>query len=123
MMMSELIERLEAEQDTLKRHAPKVWVEVDRQNCLKLFTDCKEALQQSQWVSVEDLPELGEPVILTNVNEWENTGGDLVRNVQDCGYLSEFGAKYWSIRGQGARSLDAYTHYQLVTQPAKEQGS
>jgi hypothetical protein len=44
--MNELIERLEAEQDTLKRHAPKVWVDVDRQSGLKLLTDCKEALEQ-----------------------------------------------------------------------------
>jgi hypothetical protein len=118
MMMSELIVRL----GTIisARHSN---LEPSMEDLYEAISACKEALQQSQWVSVEDLPELGEPVILTNVNEWENTGGDLIRNVQDCGYLSEFGAKYWSIRGQGAKSINAYTHYQLVTPPAKEQGS
>jgi hypothetical protein len=111
MMMSELIERL-------KTYIPKG----DGYND-QFAHDLAEAVEalQSQWVSVQNLPKLGEPVVLININEWESTGGDLIRNVQDCGYLSEFGAKYWSIRGQGAKSIDAYTHYRLVKPPAKEQ--
>jgi hypothetical protein len=118
MMMNDLIAHIDFELKAARVGAHKI-----HDSTKAVLEACKEALQQSRWVSVEDLPELGEPVILTNINEWENTGGDLVRNVQDCGYLSEFGAKYWSIRGQGAKSINAYTHYQLVTPPTKEQGS
>jgi hypothetical protein len=50
MMMSELIERLKefAEQDFLGPYQPH------HHMALNLLSECKEALKQSQWVSVED---------------------------------------------------------------------
>lgn len=64
------------------------------------------------WISVsEELPEINQAVALMNINQWENTGGGHDRNIQDCGYLSDFGGKYWSIRGEMGMVLNAYTHW------------
>lgn len=65
------------------------------------------------WVSVDErLPELDVSVALINVDELENTGGGPDMNVRACGYLSDAGyMKYWSIRGERATSLEAYTHW------------
>lgn len=69
-----------------------------------------------KWISVEDrLPEENEPVVLINVNEWENCHFD--RNVWDCGYLNKFSGGYWSIRGQRGCSIKSYTHWASVSPP------
>jgi hypothetical protein len=71
------------------------------------------------WIPVnERLPELYEPVALINVNRWENCAGDMRRNIQDTGYLSE--GPYWSVRGERAQALSAYTHW--IALPASPVG-
>ncbi len=57
----ELIERMESEEETLRRHAPKVWVNVDRKNFLLLLQDCKATIEQLQakidWLMLEYCPD------------------------------------------------------------------
>lgn len=71
------------------------------------------------WIRVEDrLPNLHESVVLIDINRWENTPGDLQMNVRACGYLAEVGpVKYWSIRGERATTLDAFTHWAPLVPP------
>lgn len=92
---------------------------------LSYFADDVEAAmaQESGWISVDErLPELGQSVALLNANGWENTGGDLEMNIRACGYLSEAGPlKFWSIRGQRATMLRAFTHW-VALPPAPNQG-
>lgn len=79
----------------------------------------------AEWISTsERLPELGQSVALINVDRWENTGGDLEMNVRACGYLHEMrpGDPYWSIRGERANCLDAFTHWLPLPSPKSEQG-
>lgn len=74
-------------------------------------------LEASQWVSVKDrLPEPEKPVALINVHKWENCANDLERNIQACGYLSA-AAPYWSIRGERATDIDAFTHWKPLNPP------
>jgi hypothetical protein len=66
------------------------------------------------WTRIsERLPELGQSVALIHEDRYENTGGDLEMNVRACGYLHEMrpGDPYWSIRGERATCLDAFTHW------------
>lgn len=65
------------------------------------------------WVRITDrLPELGQSVALIHEDNYENTGGDLEMNVRACGYFSQMGSvRFWSIRGERATSLDAFTHW------------
>ena len=73
-----------------------------------------------EWISVEDrLPKLGEAVALINIDRWENTAAKIERNLQDCGYLSFSGQNYWSVRAEGARSIDTYTHWMPLPEPPK----
>jgi hypothetical protein len=68
----------------------------------------------SEWVRItERLPALGQSVALIHEDRYENTGGDLEMNVRACGYLHEMrpGDPYWSIRGERATCLDAFTHW------------
>jgi hypothetical protein len=112
--MSELIEELESEEEELKRDDHMSTVLWGRLDLLRLITKCKEALQQSQWVSVEDrLPELhkrvsiattdydGDPV--TSIAHWNGDAGFLVVN--------------------GQKDPDVTHWMPLPTPPAKEQGS
>ena len=50
---SDLAKRIRAEQDTLKRHAPKVWVNVDRLNFLKLLDEFITLLPSTERVSID----------------------------------------------------------------------
>jgi uncharacterized protein DUF551 len=61
------------------------------------------------WIPVsERLPEIDEPVVLIDMNRWENTANPThERNVQDCGYLS----------GQRGSDLTAYTHWRSISPP------
>ena len=67
----------------------------------------------SGWIPVgERLPEIGQSVALVHVHRWEACGGDMERNVHDTGYLSEIhGQKFWSVRGERAQSVSAFTHW------------
>jgi len=75
--------------------------------------------QQAVWISIQErLPELDVSVALINVDRFENTGGDLEMNVRACGYLSDMGyTKYWSIRGERATNLHAFTHWMPLPPP------
>lgn len=87
--------------------------------------DSLAALSQG-WVSVDEvLPEHNQSVALINVNRWENTGGDLEMNVRACGYLNACGGvPYWSIRGERATSIEAFTHWMpLPAAPKAADGS
>ena len=77
--------------------------------------------QEDRWISVEErLPEKFQIVALVHVDKWWNTGRDEGVNCYDAGYLNEFGEKYWSVRGERALSIDAYTHWMpLPAPPAK----
>jgi hypothetical protein len=103
--MSELIERLKREAAFLDRSASM------REAHLKdLLRDCKEALQQSQWVSVEDrLPESGIEVL---------TWGS--HSHPSISYYSTLDSK-WNDAADPAW-LTGITHWMpLPTPPAKEQ--
>lgn len=66
----------------------------------------------SAWIPIADrLPELNQSVALCHEDQYENTGGDWTRNLHAAGYLSDCGGPYWSIRGERACCLDAYTHW------------
>jgi hypothetical protein len=72
------------------------------------------------WVSVKErLPEQCQSVALVNVNRWENCGGDMERNIHDVGFLDGHHAPWWSIRGDRAQTLDAYTHWMPLPAPPK----
>lgn len=77
--------------------------------------------QEDRWISVEErLPEKFQIVALVHVDKWWNTGRDEGVNCYDAGYLNEFGDKYWSVRGERALSIDAYTHWMpLPASPTK----
>lgn len=65
------------------------------------------------WIAIEQqLPADGESVALVDINRWENTGSDLVRNVHACGYLTRVGMlRFWSVHGQRAIAVEAFTHW------------
>ena len=65
------------------------------------------------WVSIEDrLPEIDQSVALVNIHRWEACSGAMERNVHDAGYLSDLhGQKFWSVRGERAQSVTAFTHW------------
>ncbi|HLV84201.1 MAG TPA: DUF551 domain-containing protein [Devosia sp.] len=67
------------------------------------------------WVPIrERLPELNQPVVIININRFENVGGDWERHIQDVGYLSSWGdgaRRYWSIRHASATTVESYTHW------------
>ncbi len=70
------------------------------------------------WISVTDrLPGPFQPVVLLNVDRFENCGGDMKRNYSDVGYLNNWCGGYWSIRGQTATEIKAYTHWQPLPAP------
>lgn len=69
------------------------------------------------WVRItpETLPKVGQSVALVNVNRWENCPGTMRRNVHSVGYLTSMPgwtpSCWWSIRGERASELDAFTHW------------
>jgi len=66
----------------------------------------------AQWISINDrLPSVRQSVALVHMSRWENAPMD--RNIYACGYLDDaFSATpYWSIRGERAQMLDAFTHW------------
>ena len=87
----------------------------------KLEARIRELEEERRWISVEErLPELGQVVALVHVDRWWATGRDEGVNCYDVGYLNEFGEKYWSIRGERASMVSAYTHWMpLPTPPSK----
>jgi hypothetical protein len=80
-------------------------------------------IDSQQWVSVaERLPAFDQSVALVNVNKWENVGGDWLRNIHACGYLARLGSgPYWSVRGERAMSLDAFTHWLALPAPPDDE--
>ena len=74
-----------------------------------------------EWISVEDrLPEEGYPVILINENKWWATPeGVQDTNITAIGYLSLWSGGFWSVFGDGSKTLKAYTHWQPL-QPLPE---
>jgi hypothetical protein len=72
-----------------------------------------------EWVPVaERLPEPCQSVALVNIHRWEACGDDMARNVHDVGYLSEVqGQQFWSIRGERAQSVTAFTHWMPLPVP------
>lgn len=74
---------------------------------------------QAQWISVEErMPEHRQSVALVNVNRWENVGGDeWERNVHACGYWDNWAGGHWSVRGERAMPLEAFTHWMPLPAP------
>lgn len=72
----------------------------------------RDGAAEMGWRPIADgLPGLGESVALLDTRRWENTA-DQERNVQAAGYLADlFGMKYWSVRGEPALEIDAFTHW------------
>lgn len=81
------------------------------------------ALVQNQpaWVPVtERLPEPRQPVVLVNVNRWENCSFD--RNIHQAGYLDDWtGRPHWAVYGERAQMLTAYTHWMALLPTPKEE--
>lgn len=74
----------------------------------------------SDWISVKDrLPELYQAVALMSVDRYANNGELPVNNphIIAAGYLSEWGNKYWSVRGEQSLMLDAFTHWMPLPEP------
>jgi hypothetical protein len=107
--MSELIEEIDFE---LKMDEGSFYSMSD--TAREILESYKEALQQSKWVSVDDKPKEDIKECLVGVwlgKEWVWERGS---------YDSEFDLfldKYSNLQNNGSR----FTHYQLVTLPAKEQ--
>lgn len=83
---------------------------------------------EPQWISVEErLPEPGQSVALVSIDRWENAG-DLERNVHAAGYLNAAAGpmSYWSVRGERALTLEAFTHWMPLpaapSAPSDQQG-
>jgi hypothetical protein len=67
---------------------------------------------RSPWIPIspDTMPKNHQPVALLDVNRFRNCDFDL--NIQDVGYLETGMAfPYWSIRGERAQIIDAYTHW------------
>jgi hypothetical protein len=83
-------------------------------------------LDGAQWVAItERLPEPNASVALIHIDRWENVGDvDWNRNVHACGYLADWGGLpgYWSVRGERALSLDAFTHWMPLPPPPAASG-
>lgn len=90
------------------------------QDILKSALASLKSLEGQGWVSVDErLPELHQVVALVHVDKWWATGRDEGVNCYDVGYLNEFGQKYWSIRGERASMISAYSHWMpLPSAPA-----
>ena len=84
------------------------------------------ASKQDGWISVKDgLPACGQPVVLMNINKFENCSFVEDRNLQDAGYLAgpedapPSMNNWWSVRGQRALAIDAYTHWMPLPESQK----
>lgn len=76
-----------------------------------------------EWISVKDrLPELHTMVALMDVTRYANNGNVQVDNehVVQAGFLDEFGSKHWSLYGERALVLGAFTHWSKLDLPPKE---
>jgi hypothetical protein len=108
MIMSELIERL----GTIisARHSN---LEPSMEDLYEAISACKEALQQSQWVSAEDeVPEIGQ-----SFDAWHMYEGRFA----DHGAYAGHGWDKQSIKE--SMLIHLFTHWMpLPTPPAKEQG-
>lgn len=63
-----------------------------------------------QPITESTMPEWHKPVALLDINRFQNCHFDL--NIHDVGYLEgEAPNLYWSIRGERAQVIEAYTHY------------
>ena len=75
------------------------------------------------WISVKDrLPGPFVPVVLLNMNCHESHidyGCPMNRHYYDAGFLDNLGGAYWSIRGQRAIGINAYTHWMPLPAPPK----
>jgi len=74
------------------------------------------------WISVDDmLPTWGESVALLNINNFENCSFE--RNIYAAGYLAgptPIGeSNWWSIRGEPALIISAFTHWMPLPTPPK----
>lgn len=80
---------------------------------------------EQRWIPVEErLPEKYQPVALLSVERFESCHFD--RNIQAAGYLDNMASHrpYWSIRGERATVLEAFTHWMpLPASPQKEEGN
>ena len=76
-----------------------------------------------EWISIEDrLPNIGQMVTLMNTKRYANNGELKVDNehVVQSGYLNNFGSDYWSVYGERALCLNAFTHWTPLPEPLKE---
>ncbi len=81
-------------------------------------------LRERVWIPCsERLPEINQPVVCINVNEFECVSGDFDRCRQDCVYLSDFGHKYWSKYGGMGVVLGAYTHWMPLPKTPKQEAT
>jgi hypothetical protein len=96
--------------------------QIDEQQaeCIRALAALRSEVHEEKWISVKDrLPELHRMVALVHVDKWWATGRDEGVNCYDAGYLNEFGEKFWSIRGERASMIDAYSHRMPLPQPPK----
>lgn len=72
-------------------------------------------LSYGTWIDVkEQLPEKGQYVILLADRYWSVPEGFNDMKVTATGYLDEFGHLYWSVFGERALELDAFTHWMPI---------
>ena len=108
-------------------------IEKLKEKILKILNDGREFAYNDKadkilalfptWISVEErLPEIGQMVVLMDINRYANNGELKVDNehVVQAGYLNEFRTKYWSVYGERSLCLDAFTHWQPLPSPPKE---
>lgn len=75
------------------------------------------------WIPVSEstMPNRHQPVALLDINRYQNCHFEL--NVHDVGYLEGVAPRlYWSIRGERAQELRAYTHWYPLPQPPSRAG-
>ena len=80
----------------------------------------------SEWISVKErLPGPFTPVVLLNLNVHESHidyGDPMNKHYYDVAYLDNSFGVHWSIRGQEAISIKAYTHWMPLPPPPASAG-
>lgn len=96
------------------------WCEIDNLRAQLAVLATKTAPEG--WLRVKDtLPELNQHVALMCIDRIQNTGdNEMNLPVAQCGYMSEHSGKYWSVYGERALNISAFTHWFPLPSPPSE---
>ncbi|MDE1906947.1 MAG: DUF551 domain-containing protein [Rhodospirillales bacterium] len=107
---------LAVEQDRAAREAPIS----QREAYQRGYAEGARSSVPSGWIACgERMPELHQRVAMLNADAWENTPeGRPEQNLTKVGCLEDGGyTRYWSVCGERAISLEAFTHWMPLPPP------